>query len=169
MTVTSRSLAALALGLAFAQTASAEGTSRPLNDAARAMGEAIALDIDADGDGALTPREVAAASREVFASIDDDGDRRITPVEMVHWPLGLRDIAAFRDRAQAHEVAMTTAHDLFDRDDDGVVTQGEMSAAFEFATDYADTDGDGALSRREFRQGFILSVLLRNALTEPAA
>jgi hypothetical protein len=167
MTVTSRSLAALALGLVFAQTASAEGTSRPLNDAARAMGEAIALDIDADGDGVLTPREVAAASREVFASIDDDGDRQITPVEMHGWRNGFDEIAAFRGGAPSHGTAIAIAFDLFDRDDDERVSPRELGRAL--AASAASADADGRLTVGEFREGFILNVLILNALAEPAA
>lgn len=169
MTVTSRSLAALTLGLACAQTASAEGTSRPPNDAARAMGEAIALDIDTDRDGVLTPHEIAAATREVFASIDGDGDRRITPAEMRGWRNGFDEIAAFRGRGPSYDTAIAIAFDLFDRDDDGRVSPRELDRALAASAAYADTDADGRLTVGEFREGFILNVLIRNALAEPAA
>ena len=134
------------------------------HDAGRAAG-AAALGLDGDRDGRLSPAEIERGAGGVFASADADGDGRVDSAEMVDWRFGLRDIAAHRGRLEGHGVAMATAHDLFDRDDDGAVTRREMSQAFAFSATYADTDDDGMLSFDEFERGFILSILIRNALS----
>ncbi|MFQ6549069.1 hypothetical protein AADZ90_014025 [Aestuariibius sp. 2305UL40-4] len=133
-------------------------------DAGRAAAEIFAQEIDADGDGVISDTELQGFGDSVFASIDLDGDGAMSEEEMRDWRFGMSDLAEFRERTQAYDTAVAMAFDIFDRDNDSAVSPDEHAAAIQASADYADLDGDGALSIPEYLDGFIFNVAMRSAL-----
>lgn len=157
----------LAAAFAMAGPLAAQETGNLRNDPGRAIAERLAARIDRNGDGRIDEAEIRAASAEALASIDADGDGRMTPGELLDWPLGMADLAAFRGRSGSYETAMAIVFNIFDRDGDGIVSGAEHEAAVMHSYAYADLDGDGVLTTGEYLGGFIFNVVMRNATVEP--
>lgn len=137
------------------------------NDPGRAIAEAIAAQVDADSDGFIDLAELDAAAEEAMAAIDRNDDGRMTRGELMSWQMGMAELAAFRDRAASYETVMAFVFDIFDRDNDSIVSPEEHRAAVLRSYDYADLDEDGRLTIEEYLGGFIFNVAMRSATVEP--
>ena len=135
----------------------------PTHDAAGAMGAAFVMALDADRSGTVEPEELSRFADAAFSAIDADSSGDVTRAEMLGWADGPRAEAAFVGRAQGYDAALGTVFDLFDRDRDGRLTPTEHAHGIVAAAAFADLDGDGVLTTREFRDGYVLEVAMRNA------
>ncbi|UWQ20861.1 EF-hand domain-containing protein [Jannaschia sp. W003] len=159
-------LAATAL-LGLAAAAAAFETPAPSasvydHDAARAYEAEMAMQIDADGSGTIDAGELGAFGAALFRSMNESG----TPsrADATGWTGGLHDIAVFQGRESAHSAAAGFVFDLFDTDGDGTLSLGEQAAGTVAAARAADRDGDGVLSRAEFRERHVFSIAARAAV-----
>ncbi len=75
-------------------------------------------------------------------------------------------MAAHRDRAQAYHAAFGLVFDLFDRSGDARLDLAEYRTALDRSLDFADRDGDGAMTHDEFMRGFVPNVALRHAMQD---
>jgi len=129
------------------------------------------FDIDADNDGWVSRAEASAAADAAFARLDDDGDGRLSATHHVHIETGGdgRRVEIVRDRDVETHVERHEDRDVIIRRVEGPgghrLDDAEMPALplppippsppmfmMLFAnSEEADTNGDGALSREEFR------------------
>ena len=150
--------------LALALGAIVLGLPAAAQDSGRAVAEQFATIMDADGDGTMSAQEVRAFADTAFGSVDTDENGALSVAEMIDWQYGFAELAAFRDRTQAFETTVAVIHDMFDRDNDGLVTTEEHDDAILRSVEYSDLDGDGTLTREEYLGGFIYNIAMRNAL-----
>ncbi len=127
MTMTHRTLAALAVSALLATPLTAFAQPMGPADGPRGPGRAEMLaKYDTNKDGKLDDTERAAIKADHFKALDKDGDGK---VKRADFPAA---IEAAREKArQEHELAM---FDKMDTDKDGVVTAAEF-AAFKPARD----------------------------------
>jgi Ca2+-binding EF-hand superfamily protein len=123
------------------------------------------VDSDRDGDARLTPEELEAQSDRVFVSMDSDEGGTLSEQEFLSWGFGMSNLADESGTRQSHDTALRIVFDLWDRDNDGAVTEAEQSEGIASSFAYADLDADGALAEDEFLQGFIVNLGMRNALS----
>lgn len=135
-------------------------------DAARAAVEATALELDVNNDQLISRSELMAAAFEGFSAYDVDESGDIDITEWTTAPFGFSEMARARGREQAYNAAMGLVFDLFDRDDDQLLSNGNFLAAMNGAFSYADMNKDDELTGEEFRRGFIMNVALRQAMRE---
>lgn len=157
----------VALALAAGVPLALEAQPRPIHDDGRARAEAIAMATDRDADGLLSWAELERMSDDVFASMDEDTNGTVDRDEFAAWRYGMADLADFRDRAASYETTMAFVFDVFDRDNDEAITEDEHEEAVRRSHDYADLDGDGALTIREYLDGFIFNIAMRSAVVGP--
>ncbi len=131
----------------------------------RALAAQTFADSDADGDGRLMPEELQAHSGLVFVSMDSDEGGTLSEQEFLSWGFGMSNLADLSGTRQSHDTALRMVFDLWDRDNDSLVTEAEQSEGVATSFDYADLDADGALTEEEFLQGFIVNLGMRNALS----
>jgi len=101
---------------------------------------------DANQDGQLDPGEWDRAGAQLFERIDADGDG-LASVQELRQAFDSFD-ADGDGTIEAGESPLVII--LGDADEDGAVTPAEF-AAIDWARQSLDLDGDGALSRNEFR------------------
>lgn len=153
---------AAALVLATAPTAQAD------HDAVRAISEAMAFSIDADHSGLLDRAELEAFGMAVFQRMDINGSGTVTRLEAARWEDGMSDMAVHRGRMDAYEAAIGVVFDLFDTNGDGALDPAEQRAGLCAATTAADSDGDGALTKGEYRDRHLFSIAMRNVFADPS-
>jgi len=110
---------------------------------------AMLRQIDSNGDGKLQFSELRAMRANVFARLDANGDGGVDLQEAQAAANAAQGRAkAFTNRALGGGMERIAALDL---NDDGVVDYEEFVGHVPQRLIAADTNGDGALSRREMR------------------
>ncbi len=99
--------------------------------------------LDLDDDGLVTHSEAVAARGQWFERIDADGDGYLTVEEMT----AQRRHAGAEGKAGRIERRFAK----MDQDGDGRIGQAEFTARAGHWIERADGDGDGAISREEWR------------------
>lgn len=152
--------------LAFLTTA-APASGQPLSlatkNAGNAAGAVLLAGMDADRSGTLKFPELATSAGVLVMTMDVDGSGHLTREEMAAWSGGVRDIAAHRDRMQAHETMAFTLFDFADPDANGRVTVAERVVAAVHIAARAGTDDVGVTTTAEFDRHSIVAIGLRNA------
>ncbi|GFE65800.1 EF-hand domain-containing protein [Litoreibacter roseus] len=136
------------------------------HSAGRALAEQFASGIDVNSDGTITFEELNNATDEAFASVDTDGDGSATFAEMRDWKYGFGELATFQGRDARFTTSIAIVFDIFDRDNDGLVTLEEHQTGIVNSSQYADTDEDGVLTFEEYYEGFIYNIAMRNVFVE---
>jgi len=123
--------AALMIALALPLGAAAHGGKRGFGPGGPAM---LFDEADADRDGKLTRAEFDAWREQHFAAVDQDGDGKLTGEELV--------AAANRRRAAARI-------ERHDADGDGTLSMEEMAPRSERMFSRLDRDEDGVVTQEE--------------------
>jgi Ca2+-binding EF-hand superfamily protein len=178
-------LALSAASLAIAGTAFAQPSATPqpgaerhrhgplTRDDAAARADRMFARLDVNGDGALNPADREARRDQRFAKLDGDGDGAISRAEFdtAGAKLGQRFAARGQHKDGRHSgphkfgghraawgghhgrhggLAMSAR--MADKDGDGAVSKDEFRAAALAMFDRADANGDGTITREERKQ-----------------
>lgn len=154
------------VSLPVAVCATGGANAQMLPDAAVAQAEIIGQQMDANNDGVITQDEMHDFGGRLYDAMDADGSGQVALSEMSGWQFGMAEIAEFRGRATNYETAVAIVFDIFDRDNDQKMSRAEHLAAMNGALNLADLDDDGVLTMREYQDGFIFNIAVRNALEE---
>lgn len=130
------------------------------------MAETLFDRIDRDGNGQVRLDELAAFDEEALASMTGDGDDAASRDEFVGWGFGFDALGRSGDPGPSYETVARVVFDLIDYDNDGAVTQGEMSRFRTAVAEYADHDGDDVLNLQEFSDHHVYSMVARAVLSQ---
>lgn len=103
--------------------------------------------MDADGDGRISRAEHQAGARKMFTQCDANHDGMVTAAEMDAAKLGEGEKADKIHKSSAEKISM------LDKDQDGKLTATEHDTGAESMFGKMDADGDGFLSKDEYKQG----------------
>lgn len=122
--------------------------------------------VDADGDELATYSEMLDFSEQIVFAADTNADGAMSLEEFSTWDFGMQNIARERGREDAMASTIRFVHDLWDRDNDRLISKQELERGIIASMDYADLDGDRTLTRTEFLDGFVTNIAYRSSLVD---
>lgn len=144
--------------------ASVAGTVQAQTTEGRELARLAFQSVDANGDGYLSLTEEQEFGANVFVSMDYDDNAVISWDEYKTWDFGFSNVAEDSDRGDRYNTALKILFDLWDRNDDQLLTAGEQQRAMTADFFQADEDRDGRLSEKEFLRHSMINIAFRAAL-----
>jgi Ca2+-binding EF-hand superfamily protein len=149
---------------AFKTTLGAAGLSLlaslfPMRDANAHDWDAKFQKMDTNGDGKISRDEHAAGAKAMFETMDTNGDGKVTAAEMEAAHSKMDDRGAGKEDAiraekgEKNELSSAEKIKMIDTNGDGAISADEHAAGSRQMFDRMDADGDGYLTKAEFKAG----------------
>lgn len=120
---------------------------------------------DANSDGKVTSKEMDTYAQTAFTSIDANDSNSIDRQEFLDWDPGYAYVAAQTGKGNIVEALKMQAFTTADTDGSDSVDSAEIAAIAKSNFAVTDADESGAISLKEFVDGFPIAAMISAAVS----